>query len=107
MGRRKPSIDLLGENGSLMRRTILVVLALASLSACDSGDPEPTADPTPTLSNSSTVAPATPAPRSETELCYSFTYDDAVVSDGATVGLSYGLPSQASTDWSTTLEVVQ
>ena len=36
-----------------------------------------------------------------------FTYDDAVVSDGATVALSYGLPSQASTDWSTTLEVVQ
>jgi hypothetical protein len=36
-----------------------------------------------------------------------FTYDDAVVSNGATVALSYGLPGQAPTDWSTTLEVVQ
>ena len=36
-----------------------------------------------------------------------FTYDDAVVTDGATVALSYGLPGQATIDWSTTLEVVQ
>jgi hypothetical protein len=36
-----------------------------------------------------------------------FTYDDAIVTDGATVGLSYGLPGSAPTDWSTTLEVVQ
>ena len=80
MGRRKPSIDLLGENGPLMRRTLFVVLALVSLSACDSGDPEPTADPTPTLSNPATVAPATAAPRPKTERCYAFTYDDAVAS---------------------------
>ena len=80
MGRRKPSLDLLGENRSLMRRTIFVVLALVSLSACDSSDPEPTADPTPTLTHSSTVAPATPAARPETERCYPFTYDDAVAS---------------------------
>ncbi len=36
-----------------------------------------------------------------------FTYDDLVVTDGATIALSYGLPGQAPTDWSTTLEVVQ
>ena len=36
-----------------------------------------------------------------------FSYDDAVVRDGATLGLSYGLPGQAPTEWSTTLEVVQ
>jgi len=36
-----------------------------------------------------------------------FTYDDVIVTDGATVALSYGLPGSASTDWSTTLEVVQ
>jgi hypothetical protein len=36
-----------------------------------------------------------------------FTYDDAVATDGATIALSYGLPGQAPTDWSTTLEVVQ
>jgi hypothetical protein len=35
-----------------------------------------------------------------------FTYDDVIVTSGATVALSYGLPSQAPTDWSTTLEVV-
>jgi hypothetical protein len=36
-----------------------------------------------------------------------FGYDDVIVTDGATVALSYGLPNQAPTDWSTTLEVVQ
>jgi len=36
-----------------------------------------------------------------------FTYDDLVVTDGATVALSYGLPGQAPTDWSATLEVVR
>jgi hypothetical protein len=36
-----------------------------------------------------------------------FTYDDVIVTDGATVALSYGLPDAAPTDWSTTLEVVQ
>jgi len=36
-----------------------------------------------------------------------FTYDDVVVADGATVALSYGLPGDAPTDWSTTLEVVK
>jgi hypothetical protein len=36
-----------------------------------------------------------------------FTYDDVIVTDGATVALSYGLPTAASIDWSTTLEVVK
>ena len=36
-----------------------------------------------------------------------FTFDEAVVTNGATIALSYGLPGQAPTDWSTTLEVVQ
>ena len=36
-----------------------------------------------------------------------FTYDPVIVTDGATVSLSYGLPGSAPTDWSTTLEVVQ
>jgi len=36
-----------------------------------------------------------------------FTYDDLVVTDGATVALSYGLFGQSPTEWSTTLEVVQ
>jgi hypothetical protein len=36
-----------------------------------------------------------------------FTYDPVIVTDGATVSLSYGLPGQAPADWTTTLEVVQ
>jgi hypothetical protein len=84
VGRRKPSIDLLGENGSVMRRTLLVLVAMATLSStvagCDSGGPKPTADPTPTTTPSSTVAPATKAPRPVKNLCYAFSYVDAVAS---------------------------
>ena len=36
-----------------------------------------------------------------------WTHDEVVVSDGATVGLSYGLPGSAAIEWSTTLEVVR
>lgn len=36
-----------------------------------------------------------------------FTFDDSVVTSGATVAVSYGLPDQTTTVWSTTLEVVQ
>jgi hypothetical protein len=36
-----------------------------------------------------------------------FTHDEVIVTDGATVSLSYGLPGAASIEWSTTLEVVR
>lgn len=36
-----------------------------------------------------------------------FSHDDVVVTDGATIALSYGLPGQAPADWSATLEVIQ
>lgn len=81
MGRGKPSIDLLGENGSVMRRTLIVLLAMVTVSACDSSAPVPTTAPTPTpttSTSSSTVAPATKAPRPARNLCYEFTYADAV-----------------------------
>jgi hypothetical protein len=36
-----------------------------------------------------------------------YTHDDSVATDGAVIALSYGLPDQATPDWSTTLEVVR
>ena len=36
-----------------------------------------------------------------------WSFDDALVVDGATIALSYGLPGSVPTDWSTTLEVVR
>lgn len=35
-----------------------------------------------------------------------YTYDEAVVTDGVIISLTYGLPGEAPVDWSTTLELL-
>jgi hypothetical protein len=64
----------------MMRKALIVLMALAGLSACDSAAPEPEAEPSPTQTTSSTVLPAPTAPRPHVGRCYAFTYDDAVAS---------------------------
>ncbi len=99
MDGRQPALDLLGEDGPVMRRTPLVValVVVAALTAgCTSGDSSdpgadastpipsasgsPSADgsASPSASPSSTVVPATPAPRPARRACYRLGYADAV-----------------------------
>jgi len=83
----QPALGLLGEDRPVIRRTLLLVAALAVLATgCDSGTPS-TTPTTPVTSTEPAPILATEPPRPQEGRCYRLSYEDAVAptTDATTV----------------------